>query len=648
MKKFLVSVALFLLALVVSISPAQAQVNIDGWNVTYVGKAAVGGNTRFSYRACPSGTNSGPLKSFTIGVPSCYPPYSVVATSPTGPSLVPTRNDTNGAFGIVWNGLNLTACQDFSYTLAGVIPDNQVDLINIGVTDTDSCQGCCSTCGAVGLLTGPKCLPCVGVQGQYAHNDVVLMHDNSACISPSGIAAQKAASKQLVQDIDALVTEKSRFAIASHNWDTVGNGCIGAWPGGFSEPYLRQYARYQSLLNDAITAWDYDGYLTHNYGVSTTGSETNTYRALARMSQNSPYTCGLSPLDAALEVGDIELDSGWADPQTPNYLIIVSTGRPNKYVGGTCANNCNCPNARTQAVAKRNAAIANGVEVFTIYLDEGACGCSGADVQAGKDFLRTQIASSTGHYYEATSATINSVVQQIKNSKIIATCATPTPTVTPTRTPTVTPTRTPTVTPTRTPTITPTPTRTPTRTPTPTGTYSTPTPTPTATPTVNIPTPTPTVPATPTPPTQTQNFVGIKAVIDLDSVQELRYITTLLKSYSKASRNSKTYQKDAKKLRKQAQDNHQLKWNVINSSVPDVVVIGAACPVVSFASSINTLQAKTLESVQIGNTILKKIKRATRDKKLIKSATATYNRLKDRVTQNSRLINSLPSSLNVC
>ena len=522
--KIIAAVCIFVLG-VLEVASAET-VKIDGWNVEYLGASGTT-DTTFTYKACPSGTDSGTLKSFVIGVPSCFPKFSVVSSSPAT-STVEERDATNGVVGIVWKNLSYSACQNFSYTIKGKVTVADGDKINIGVTDQDTCGNCCTTCGEAGLLTGPKCVENgVGVCGLVAHSDIVLMHDQSACVSKAAADAERAASTSFVTSLNPL-KEKARVAIGSYHWgDDASCGTTG-WPSSLTKPYLKDYARYISVLNDTATGWDYDGYLTQDYG--TLSPVTNTYRALNGFANQSPYTCGKAPLDAAIEVGDLHIRSGWADPQTPNYIVVVSNGRPNKFVDGTCSNACDCADAKNHALAERNAAVANGTKIFTIYLDDGGCGCTAEQVRTGKeDFLRDQIATDSTYYFEASTTTLKSVYEQIYDrvthfvscdatqfapfeaccNEANGTCypcptptptntATPTktatPTNTPTRTPTSTPTKTPTSTPTKTPTSTPTktPTSTPTRTPT-----STPTKTPTSTST-KTPTSTPTSTFTPT------------------------------------------------------------------------------------------------------------------------------------------------------
>jgi hypothetical protein len=90
---------------VFSLTSAFAQtVLIDGWNVTYQGRNEANGKTTFSYRACPSASGAGNITSFTLGVPSCFPPFEIVNVSPTT-SVTLRRDDSNGAYGILWTGL---------------------------------------------------------------------------------------------------------------------------------------------------------------------------------------------------------------------------------------------------------------------------------------------------------------------------------------------------------------------------------------------------------------------------------------------------------------------------------------------------------------------------------------------------------------
>ena len=535
------SVFLTVIFSVLFASMASAQtVLIDGWNVTYQGNVVSGGNTTFTYQACPSASGAGNLKVFSLGIPSCFPAFEVVSTSPQT-STTFQRDNSNGVWGIVWSNLSGVTCHTFSYTLKGVITNTAP--ISVGLTAPNTCGSCCLTCGESGQLPGPRCdVTGVGVCGQISRGDISIALEQSSCVSPNSANAERAAAIQFAVN-QSVLREHAQIAISGYNFGNVAACNTTGWPANYDKPYLKDYARYISLLNGTltqpVTGWDYDGFLTRNYGTLGTNEDnsTNTYRALYGFSNQSPFTCGTAPLAAALEIADRHLSSaygsGYGDPQTPNYTVVVSTGRPSQLTDGTiCSNPCDCAAARNEAITKRNTAIANGMRVFSIFLDDGSCSCTAAQVQAGKDFLKNQIASSTADYYEATPSTLTSVFNSVntqtqqfvqcsssyyndpsKNwcgatcdtsnnggtcNPII--CPTPTPTWTPTRTPTVTPTltNTPTSTPTVTPTFTNTPTLTPTFTNTPTITptrTNTPTITPTAT---NTPTVTPTNTNTPT------------------------------------------------------------------------------------------------------------------------------------------------------
>lgn len=392
---------LFFLALLVTVAPqfvfAQGATTLDGWTVTFQGASQGSGNTTFAYKACPTGTGK-TLKVFSLGVPSCFPSYQIVSASPATSTSI-DRNYSNGVLGIVWSNLNATSCQTFSYTVAGTIqPGGQISL---GVTSADSCASCCTDCGSAGTIDGPLCtVSGKGSCGQISRADISIMFDQSSCVSRASADAERNAAIQFAANQSAL-REHAQIAIGSYHYGNSSSCNTTGWPTGFAKPYLKDYATYISLLNGtltkSVTGWDYDGFLQKNYGVRGTNEDnsSNTYRALYGFANQSPYTCGKAPLGAALEVSDRHLSSvygsGYGDPQTPNYAIIVSTGRPNQLSNGTaCSNPCDCSQARQEAVNSRNNAIAHGMKVFAIYLDDGSCSCSAAQIQTGKDFLKNQ------------------------------------------------------------------------------------------------------------------------------------------------------------------------------------------------------------------------------------------------------------------
>ncbi len=416
----------FILSFALTISAFAQTVLIDGWNVTYQGRSEAGGNTTFSYRACPSASGAGNITSFTLGVPSCFPPFEIVSVSPTT-SVSLRRDDTNGAYGILWTGLSGTSCRDFSYTLKGSIAVSGANGIGVGLTDTDTCGGCCTTCGEVGNLPGPLCtVKGVGICGQMSRGDISIMFDQNACISQNGANAQRAAAIQFAVNQSALRV-RSRIAIGSYHYGNTQSCDTTGWPQGYAVPYMKAYARYISLLNGTlstpVTGWDYDGFLQPEHGIYGTNEDnsTKTFRALYGFANQAPFTCGTSSMGAALDVSGRHLNSGWADPQTPNFAIVVSNGRPNQVANGaactgTTAGNspCDCAAARTEAINQRNTLIAQGVRVFTVYLNDAgsSCSCTQAQIDAGKSFLQNQIASPNS-YFEATTSTLTSVFNTI-------------------------------------------------------------------------------------------------------------------------------------------------------------------------------------------------------------------------------------------
>lgn len=446
-------------------SVAYAQtVTIDGWNVSYLGKTYVGNDTKFSYRAC-SQAGQGPLRRFTIGVPDCFPVFTVVDSSPST-SLEPNWDDSNGVYGVLFNNLNLASgCKDFSYTVLGTVKDSDVGQVTIGVTDDDSGSNCSKSCGcgSGGLLPGPKCIIGTGqgggACGPYVYGDVVIMQDGSRCVTPADPAnqpdtrrdAEKTACTDFVNAV-APLDLRPRVGIASHNW---GNSLTCNTQTIITDPN-DPWARFSSL-DDGAGGLDFDGYLHQDF-------VPNTYNAI---SKGINWTCGDTPLDAAITVAQNHMTSPWGDNQSPNYMILISHGRTNRWSsagGGACnaANSCNCATAKNYALTAANQAKAQGTTIFTVFLDDTTCGCSAADTTAGKNFLRDQIATNASDYFEATTATLPSVLDQIraKLTGVVSCpagkvcdngcCMAPTPTPTPTKSPT--PTKTPTPTPTSTPT----------------------------------------------------------------------------------------------------------------------------------------------------------------------------------------------------
>ena len=416
--------------LVVSASRAFAQTTTtaDGWAVTFKGATnPTATTTTYTYQACPTNAQSGRMTIFSLGVPSCFPQFNVIAASPTT-SLTIDQDKSNGVYGIVWRNLRLTACQTFSYTLAGAY--TAIDKIDVGVTADDSCGSCCTNCGAASVIAGPKCeIKGVGVCGDIARSDIAIMLEQSASISKAGADKIRSAASSLVQDFSGLRVSP-RIAIGGFNYGNNAQCNSTGWPSGFVKPYLKDYARFISLLNGTATtvadAWDYDGFLQRDYGIPglTEATSSNTYRALLGYSNQSPYTCGSSPMDAAIEVSDRHISSvygsGYSDPQSDNYIILVSTGRPSQYGTVTCSNPCDCAEAKAAAKAKRDAALNDGVKIAAVYFND-ATTCTAAQIQAGKDFLKNQIASDPSLYFESDANSIGAVLKTVKTTKLTQT-----------------------------------------------------------------------------------------------------------------------------------------------------------------------------------------------------------------------------------
>lgn len=715
------TVALTVICFALSLSgsaQAQTSATIDGWTVTYQGMTTVGGNTQFSYRACP-GAGAGFLKTFSLGVPSCYPALNVVSATPAT-SLSLQRISTNGVYGIVWqftSSDNITTCKDFSYTLQGTgyTADTAytTDKVNVGLTASTSCSTCCPDCGAAAVMTGPKCVyASKAICGQVSHADVSIFLDQSACIPTTLATNERSAAIQFVKDQEAL-RERAQIGIASYHYGNSAQCNTTGWPSGYAKPYGKDFARYISLLNGTltqpVTGWDYDGFLTKVYGTlgSNEDNSTNTYRALFGFANQSPFTCGASPLNSVFDVGSKHLNSAYGDPQTPNHIIVVSSGIINQASDAngnpiSCANPCDCPAARTAAKAQRDAAVAAGIKIHTVFLsDATACSCTAAQIEQGRVFLRDQIASDASSFYQATASTLTAVLQQINTNKVQTTLqcdsayynnpakgwcgavcdpnqgggtcvpqacptATPTPTNTPTYTPTNTPTNTPTktptptptytFTPTRTPTHTPTntptntPTKTPTRTPTPTNTIKcdctpTPTPTPTKTPTV---TPTATATATKTPGTCLPiNVGGAQASSDILADQLNKKVTSATRILQKIKgKRNKATNTFISKARRDAKSAYVKVWGNIFSQIPTTVFscssgcIGQQQIVSSKATIFKGMDTQ----LSIVTRVTKQIRKSTRSKTYIKQVTRLERDAKNVYTNMKRLLNDVPDA----
>lgn len=447
----LLSVAILFLAL--SFEVLAQSTTIDGWTVSYLGRTVNNGNTTFTYRACYQ-AGQGPLKTFTIGLPECFPEFTAVASSPAKP-LTPRRDPQSGVVGVLFDGLNIASgCQNFSATLEGEFTDAQIDQIFIGLTDQDS-GGACPQCGEGRTLPGPKCINGQFVEGtkvcnaKYSPYDVVIMQDASRCTVPwdkyddPRRDAQLDAALGFVDDMDAL-DRGARIAIASYSWGASQACNTQSYPGNVDAPW----ARFLSL-EDGNNGFDYDGFIhTHpEYA-------PHTYRAIET---GIAYSCGDSPLDAAINSAHGHINTPWGDNKTKNVIILISTGRPNRWYangGGVCtgASASNCTTAKNFAAASAAKAKSEGSEIFTIFLDDDTCGCLTTDVAAGKAFLKDHIATDSQHYYEATVDNIYDVIKLIKHKLVknavcdpgdtcrdgccISDKPTPTPTPTPTKTPT--------------------------------------------------------------------------------------------------------------------------------------------------------------------------------------------------------------------
>ena len=476
--------------LITTLSANAQTITLNNWTVEALTPTYASGNTTFTYRVCK---NSGAenLDDFALGVPGCFPSFSVVDKY-TGGTI--GQFSESGVQGVYWNSNLSSGCRDYYYTLAGTI--NTFAPINVSLDVQNQSV-------ATGQLPGPKCIRTSnGLCGITSPADVFILIDKTGSVSNSELTAEKNAAKTLLNEF-ATAQEKPRVAIGSFN--------------------------VQSFSDAELLAT-----LTSSYGAD--GSPgTGLYQAINNISGTDGNTNLVSPLNLAND----HLLSGFGDPQTPDYIVLISDGIANRpttfpptYPNSTGCGSCDCPQARAAAASTATTIKNLGTKIFAIRFGDNTGTCNSAQVQLGGQFLDQEISSGPGYYFEGSTANLSEIFDKISgfiscssnNYQCGAdcvsgvcqpiTCPTSTPTTTPTRTPTstatptntptltptITPTATPTSTPTRTPTITQTPTRTPTATPTVTPTVTpTATKTPTVTPTsTNTPTVTPTATNTPT------------------------------------------------------------------------------------------------------------------------------------------------------
>lgn len=195
--------------------------------------------------------------------------------------------------------------------------------------------------------------------GNTAEADVVIMIDLSGGMTAENIAAQKAAATELLDFFDSA-PHKPRVAVGTFN--TV---CFS---------YGECYPVPPSPESRIVTP------LSVNY--------TDAYTALSAgpggIVGEGPGGAGLggTNIASALNLAQSHIE-GSGDPDTPNYVVIISDGDPNfpgYYQSFECGN-CWCPQAENAGVAAANALKSAGTGIFTIHF--GATSCGGATYMAG-------------------------------------------------------------------------------------------------------------------------------------------------------------------------------------------------------------------------------------------------------------------------
>ena len=412
---------LFLIALLFSTTTfAQGEYKyIDGWKVTYLGQDAPGGtNTRFVYNAAPltaaqcsaAGlTNcTGPLKRITLEVPVQYPAIKVLDTSVNqvsrgNPGLA--RDADSGIVGIPFTFNSEQTNQEISYTIEGVYSKSDINVpgqgIWVGLVDSDTC----ADCGESGNLPGPKVK--YGVcDTTVLPGNVVFSFDQHRCTSADGLQALKNVVTNYVIASDAYL-EKPKVSAQSYMYGAI-NGCDtrGMRNSSISGDFYNDIRPFSRILGDFS---NYAGILRWDYGTNTP-PRTNTYYAINDV---MAFSCEKAPLSEGIELGYKHASSSWGTSQKTKYAVMITNGMPDTWksgttTAGTCANPCNCYEAKVAAEQQSAAAKAAGVIVVGMYYNDLPCGCSQADRDLAKQWTKDMIAS-PGWFFESRNVYTNGV-----------------------------------------------------------------------------------------------------------------------------------------------------------------------------------------------------------------------------------------------
>lgn len=488
---------------------------IDSWNVVANEPTIQNGNTTFSYTLTKI---SGALTRFTFGLPSCFPRLDVIETriTPQSSAEILTshgRTLTNQApEGFVLKINSDASTFTFEFTVRGIFTKAPV---NIGVTATDGC----TTCGATKIMYGPKCMTPSSYCGKSLRADIGVMIDQSKFISDNGLKSIRSDLRFFLETFSTEYAENAKIGIGSFyaassdcpqcRLNSFVNKCTTSYD-SFSQNYAYEagneykYANFRSLLTEtgqsqSITdfdkdkpyngylnrtyySFDYDGFLRSNYG-SPFAPYTNTYRAFLGSSGSGGIfaTCGEPVVDAAIKVSATHVMTGWADPQSPNYILLISSGKFTKKIGdnATCGNACFTQEAANAAMTEAVNAKNSGIKVISLLVNDPEISpllsCPQQELDNGRSTLQ-QIASD-GLFFETSINNFGATLRTIRNAlSTTYTCSgsgngcgeycnedeiagpggicrpSICPTSTPTPLPTATPTRTPVVTVTTTPT----------------------------------------------------------------------------------------------------------------------------------------------------------------------------------------------------
>ncbi|MCS6893770.1 MAG: VWA domain-containing protein [Deltaproteobacteria bacterium] len=459
---FVINVWLFLYFLCLN---AQSSVEIDGWNVSFSLVQRDAQQTVVRYVFTRSSQGAGPLERIVVGHPSCFPKIEILSAelSPSHTGYVVRESDgsvklartilTQAPFGVlamIRDGSQNSYTLDIRYK--GYLDVNGSVAIGVADLDPGGCSGGFCRGGKSRILNGVKC----DVQTNNFCNassvraDIAVFLDNSKFVSDSSLQTIKRAIQRFIENAEN-VTERPRIGVgrywygmitvenqSSHNCviNPDKNRCFFPTT-QFAYDYYQATQRPEYLFANFVSltepqdhypscsardgsdgdfdknfpdpyfrlCMDYDGFPRVNFGSQS--PLTNLYRAVS-----DGYVCtgGDPSVDSALSVADQVLRSGWGDPQVPNVIILITSGRflkTSSQVSTRCEASCLNQSAVNEALRVAQGIRQNGTRIFVVHFRqpndpdlEGAYGCSESQKRLMEEALRSIASDGCYHRVE--------------------------------------------------------------------------------------------------------------------------------------------------------------------------------------------------------------------------------------------------------